>query len=47
MLARGNVFIDTSGSKTASGTGFTPPYQLTPDATTNLEATIQSQAGPQ
>ena len=47
MLARGNVFTNTSGSKTASGTGFTPPYQLTPDATTALEATIKSQAGPQ
>jgi len=46
MLARGNVFTNTSGSKTASGTGFTPPYQLTPDATTGLEATIRSQAGP-
>jgi pectate lyase len=47
MLARNNVFTSTSGSKTASGTGFTPPYQLTPDPTTNLEATIRGQAGPQ
>ena len=47
MLARGNVFTSTSGSKTASGTGFTPPYQLTPDATTGLEATLRSQVGPQ
>jgi pectate lyase len=46
MLARGNVFTNTTGSKTAGGTGFTPPYALTPDATTNLEATIRGQAGP-
>ena len=46
MLARNNVFTNTTGTKTASGTGFTPPYALTPDATTNLEATIRSQAGP-
>lgn len=47
MLARCNVFTSTSGSKTASGTGFTPPYTLTPDATPALEATIRAQAGPQ
>ncbi|HEY7370683.1 MAG TPA: hypothetical protein VIF57_00800 [Polyangia bacterium] len=46
MLARNNVFTNTTGSKTAAGTGFTPPYALTPDATANLEATIRSQAGP-
>jgi pectate lyase len=46
MLARGNVFTNTTGSKTSMGTGFTPPYSLTPASTTNLEATIQSQAGP-
>lgn len=46
MLARGNVFQGTSGSVTSRGTGFTPPYQLTPDATTSLAATIMSQAGP-
>ena len=47
MLARGNVFTSTSGSKTASGTGFTPPYTLTPDAMAGLEATLRAQAGPQ
>jgi len=46
MLNRGNVFTNTTGSRTSGGTGFTPPYTLTPDATTNLEATIRSQAGP-
>jgi pectate lyase len=46
MLARNNVFQSTSGSKTAKGTGFTPPYGLTPDDTANLESTIRSQAGP-
>jgi hypothetical protein len=46
MLARGNVFTNTTGSKTAKGTGFVPPYALTPDPTANLEATIRAQAGP-
>ncbi len=46
MLNRGNVFTSTTGSRTSGGTGFTPPYTLTPDATANLEATIRSQAGP-
>ncbi len=43
---RNNVFTNTTGSRTSGGTGFTPPYTLTPDATANLEATIRSQAGP-
>jgi pectate lyase len=47
MLSRNNVFTNTTGSKTSGGTGFTPPYQLAPDATTNLEATLRSQVGPQ
>jgi len=46
MLARGNLFTSTSGSKTASGTGFTPPYTLAADATAGLEATLRSQVGP-
>jgi pectate lyase len=46
MLSRGNVFNNTSGSKTASGMGFTPPYELTPDATDGLEATLRAQVGP-
>jgi pectate lyase len=46
MLSRNNVFTSTTGSKTSGGTGFTPPYTLTPDATGNLEATIRAQAGP-
>ena len=46
MLARGNVFQGTTGPTTSKGTGFTPPYALTVDATGNLAATIMSQAGP-
>ena len=46
MLARGNVFQGTTGATTSRGTGFTPPYQLTPDATAALAATIMSQVGP-
>jgi pectate lyase len=46
MLARGNLFQNTTGTTTANGTGFTPPYQYSLDATTNLRATIEAQAGP-
>ena len=46
MLARNNVFQGTTGSTTSMGTGFSPPYSFTPDATSNLAATIMSQAGP-
>ena len=46
MLARNNVFTTTSGTTTATGTGFTPPYSLTPEATSTLEAAIRSGAGP-
>jgi len=46
MLARNNVFTNTSGTTTASGTGFTPPYTYTPEATGTLAATVMSGAGP-
>ena len=46
MLARGNVFTNTTGTTTANGTGFTPPYTYTADATSGLQATIMSQVGP-
>jgi pectate lyase len=46
MLARNNVFTNTSGTTTATGTGFVPPYSYTPDATTSLAGAIQSGAGP-
>jgi len=46
MLSRGNVFTNTTGTKTSKGTGFTPPYTLTVDDPANLQATIKSQVGP-
>jgi pectate lyase len=46
MLARNNVFTSTSGTTTASGTGFTPPYTYAPEATSALEQAIRSGAGP-
>lgn len=46
MLARGNLFQSTSGTTTANGTGFTPPYTYSLDATSNLRATIEAQVGP-
>jgi len=46
MLARGNLFQMTTGTTTATGTGFTPPYPYTLDATATLAATVMAQAGP-
>jgi hypothetical protein len=40
------VFTNTSGTTTATGTGFTPPYAYTPDATGSLAATIMTGIGP-
>jgi pectate lyase len=46
MLAVNNVFTNTTGTTTASGVGFTPPYSYTPEATGALEAAIRNGAGP-
>lgn len=46
MLAQNNVFTNTTGTTTATGTGFTPPYTYTAESTTGLEAAIRSGAGP-
>jgi pectate lyase len=47
MLARNNLFVNTSGTTTASGTGFAPPYTATPDAASGVEAAVRAGAGPQ
>ena len=46
MRAVGNLFQNTTGTMTASGTGFTPPYARTLDPTSNLSATLMSEVGP-
>jgi pectate lyase len=46
MLARGNLFQMTTGTTTANGTGFTPTYAYSLEATAMLGAKIMSQAGP-
>jgi pectate lyase len=47
MLATGNVFINTTGTKAAiSNVGFTPPYTYTLDGTGSLEATLKAEVGP-
>jgi pectate lyase len=50
MVARGNIFPGSTGTQTAPTPMvpvFTPPYSYLPlDPTTNLAATIMSQAGP-
>jgi pectate lyase len=47
MLARGNLFQNVTGNQSDDGgSGFTPPYTYTLDATSNLSATLMSQVGP-
>jgi hypothetical protein len=46
MLARGNQFTGTTGTTTANGTGFTPPYQVTPEAVSGVQAAVMAGAGP-
>jgi pectate lyase len=46
MKSLNNVFTNTTGAKTASGTGFAPTYAYTAEATTNLAAAIRAGVGP-
>ncbi len=46
MLARGNQFTGTTGTTTANGTGFTPPYQVTLEAVSGVQAAVMAGAGP-
>jgi pectate lyase len=49
ITAKGNLYSGTSGSQSTGGGGTpftTPPYSYTADATTSLQASIESGAGP-
>jgi pectate lyase len=46
MQATGNVFTNTTGTTTAPGGGFTPPYTYSLDSTSGLQATLQTAVGP-
>ena len=49
ITSKGNLYSGTSGTQATGGGGTpftTPPYAYTPDATANLQADIQSGAGP-
>ena len=47
IVSKGNVFTNTTGLKTGTGNGFPmAPYAYTLDPTSNLEATIEANAGP-
>jgi pectate lyase len=46
MLARNNIFTNTSGTTTASGTGFSPTYSYTADAASAVMSEVESGAGP-
>ena len=46
MLARGNLFDKTSGTTSASGTGFVPDYPYTAEPTSTLAATLMREVGP-
>jgi pectate lyase len=41
-----NLFVNTQGTKTANGTGFTPPYQYTIDPASGVQAAVMAGAGP-
>ena len=47
MLAKNNIFTNTSGTTTASGTGFSPTYSYSADAASSVQAAVQAGAGPQ
>ena len=46
LKSEGNDFSNSTGNKTASGSGFTPPYQFKLDATNTLRAALEAQVGP-
>jgi pectate lyase len=47
MLAKNNIFTNTSGTTTANGTGFSPTYSYSADAASGIQAAVQAGAGPQ
>jgi pectate lyase len=47
LVSKGNTFPNSTGNTMGSGSAFTPPYVYTPDAVDNLQANIQTNAGPQ
>jgi pectate lyase len=47
MLAKNNIFTNTSGTTTANGTGFSPTYSYTADAASSVQSAVQAGAGPQ
>lgn len=46
LKSEGNDFTNSTGNKTGSGNGFTPPYQFKLDATGSLRASLEAQVGP-
>jgi pectate lyase len=45
MLARNNLFTNVTGTTTASGTVFTPPYPYTVDPASGIESAVRTGAG--
>jgi pectate lyase len=46
MLARGNIFDNTSGTQAATGVGFTPDYPYTAEPAAGLAAMLMKEVGP-
>jgi pectate lyase len=46
MLARGNIFPNSTGTMIGVGMGFVPPYTYAPDDTADLESAVKAGAGP-
>jgi pectate lyase len=46
LLTRGDLFSGTTGNKTGTGKGFTPPYAYTLTAASSVQSAVQAGAGP-
>jgi hypothetical protein len=47
MREHDNIFTNTTGTKTASGKGFMPPYTYHLDPASSVQSAVQGGAGPQ
>jgi pectate lyase len=46
MREHDNIFMNTSGTKSASGMGFMPPYKYQLDPATSVQSAVEAGAGP-
>ncbi|HKO94409.1 MAG TPA: polysaccharide lyase family 1 protein, partial [Polyangiaceae bacterium] len=46
LFANANRYLDTTGARDASGTGFVPPYAYTPESVEQMVLQVRAHAGP-